>query len=794
LFIRDALRFISAFIIPISESAPQIYLSALPFAPEHSLVGEKFRPRFPNTLTISDGRPSQWPMIVFVAEHHEYPVKCIVLSPDEKIFASISDSFTMYVCDFETGHCISGPLELRNLDSRFWGDEIDACFGPDGRHILVRCRCYKTLSCRAVIWDIERKEEVFQVQGFDFVFIHRGQNEGRIASMHWIDEDGSSIRTVASEKQHPTHILVKLWDIGNDIFDRLFEITGIAVAQFSPNGKYLAVERQSESVVELWSLEDGKVIHRFSHPSGDVSSLCFSPTSDCLMAEFKQISRNRLWRLDTQEMVFCDIYLRDIRPAIIHSSHTNRVFVPQGRTVAIFEVSTTSSKMIFRIEPLTTSSITSVCPSRDGHRLLMGNNDGTVRMWNLEDFGSNQPVTRDDIDKRGIAAFSPSGKMVATYHREFSCIELWDTATWKVVGARDIKPGFQVAFSADEKWIAVLSESLVTRCDINHPEYRFSFDPWSKRRSVRGSKVAFQTHNDLVICAKLRDNSDEMSGLLQVWKVKDHSECIFSLDINIDKYSDILLAPDGLTVILTSPISIYAWNHDTAQFHPFHFADEVHLGGYDHVYSPDGKFFACFSGKDKNVRVWDTQSGQLCGKPIAMSGVDTIALSPALNDRSLGDRLIALHCDSVTLLDIHTGLLYAQFWVPGPVKCMAFIRDGTSLMTYDSQDPIRIYDIAEHRNAIHGYESVLRGTKDGWMVSQEDELLFWVPLEHRRVLCLPHVETIWWRPTKVDLSNFKFGTKWTECIDQEWLKGLEERGNGLGSCLSSSSKHMVAYP
>jgi len=151
LFIHDALRFISAFIVPISESTPQIYLSALPFAPTHSLVAEQFRPRFPNTLTISDGRPSQWPMIIFVAEHHDNAVNCTVLSPDEKTFASISHSAIMYLCDSETGHCISGPFELRNLDSPGLRDRIDACFSPDGKHILVRCRHENELSCRALV-------------------------------------------------------------------------------------------------------------------------------------------------------------------------------------------------------------------------------------------------------------------------------------------------------------------------------------------------------------------------------------------------------------------------------------------------------------------------------------------------------------------------------------------------------------------------------------------------------------------------------------------------------------------
>jgi len=118
---------------------------------------------------------------------------------------------------------------------------------------------------------------------------------------------------------------------------------------------------------------------------------------------------------------------------------------------------------------------------------------------------------------------------------------------------------------------------------------------------------------------------------------------------------------------------------------------------------------------------------------------------------------------------------------------MAFIRDGTKLVSYSYSHPIRIYDVAdlaaEHRNAIHGYQPVPRDMTDGWMVGQDNELLFWVPFEHREVLCLPHTETIWERQMKLDLSNFKFGTEWTECIGQEWLKELEERGTRVGKLL-----------
>ena len=231
----------------------------------------------------------------------------------------------------------------------------------------------------------------------------------------------------------------------------------------------------------------------------------------------------------------------------------------------------------------------------------------------------------------------------------------------ELVGSTDVeyKDNIEVAFSADDKRIAVLTVDHVTICDIMHPEKRLSFNPWPKGRHLCRWKAAFPTCNHLVIRALLRDDDwNELSGLLQVWKLKDHSECTSSLDININVTSDIFLAPDGLTVIFTDPVLCYSWNHETAQFDRIHFTDEAHL--YYGAYSPDGKLFACHSRKDNDVRVWDTRTGQLCRKHITMPDVDGIALSPALNDPSLGDRLIAIHySNTVKLFDVYTCMLSA---------------------------------------------------------------------------------------------------------------------------------------
>jgi len=107
----------------------------------------------------------------------------------------------------------------------------------------------------------------------------------------------------------------------------------------------------------------------------------------------------------------------------------------------------------------------------------------------------------------------------------------------------------------------------------------------------------------------------QMMVTLQVWHFGHIGvESTFSLD---SKSLFILLAPDGLTVIVVDhdTVSSYSWNHDTAQFLPFHLTDEAYLDGDRYLYSPDGKIFACHSTKDNVVRVLDIRTGQLGGIP-----------------------------------------------------------------------------------------------------------------------------------------------------------------------------------
>jgi len=465
----------------------------------------------------------------------------------------------------------------------------------------------------------------------------------------------------------------------------------------------------------------------------------------------------------------------------------------------MWDVSMTGSEWIWETKYLANSTVTSICPSRDGHRLLVGYFSGSVRMWNvdLEDSTGNRAGTidtQDDTATRRVITISPSGKVAATELLQSHNVGFLDTNTWEVVARTDVKceDRMVIAFAPDDNQAAFLSKSLVTICDIMHPEECISFDPWP-RKDVWYWSVTFQTCNDLVMCAVFGDDS----GLLQVWHRQDPAgfKCTCSLDLKVHRNSLPYLAPDGLTVViehLSSSPTCYSWNHDTAQFDPVHFDDQVHIPWSSvPAYSPDGKLFACWSDEDSHVRVWDTQTRQLVSK-FPTSEVYWIAFSPVLIDHPLGDRLIALrftHENAIRLFDAYNGHLYGQILGQEGAR-MAFIRDGTALAYYSNEIGLRTWEIAdltdEHQHSTDGLELMMQGMRDGWVIGQDDEPLFWVPIEHRKDVYVPLCRVVIKAPevaTILDFSNSRFGREWTECIDKEWLRELEEKEKEVGNLL-----------
>jgi WD40 repeat protein len=106
----DAIRFVAAFTVVISQSAPHLYLSAVPFAPEQSKVAQQFLPHFPQTFSVNMGKAVHWPAFWAVLEGHSGTVNSVSFSHDGRRIVSGSDDCTIRIWDARTGVIVAGPF------------------------------------------------------------------------------------------------------------------------------------------------------------------------------------------------------------------------------------------------------------------------------------------------------------------------------------------------------------------------------------------------------------------------------------------------------------------------------------------------------------------------------------------------------------------------------------------------------------------------------------------------------------------------------------------------------------
>jgi len=146
---KEMHKFVTTFANVIAQSAPHIYLSALPLAPQNSPLLEQYRKLYPRTLCVQSGGFSMWPPTRNVLFGHTGPVNSVAFSHDSKCVASGSDDETVRVWDAEIGEAIGEPFRGHNSRVQsvaFLHDGKRLVSGSDDRTIRV--------------WDVEGGEPV----------------------------------------------------------------------------------------------------------------------------------------------------------------------------------------------------------------------------------------------------------------------------------------------------------------------------------------------------------------------------------------------------------------------------------------------------------------------------------------------------------------------------------------------------------------------------------------------------------------------------------------------------------
>ncbi|KAF5361992.1 hypothetical protein D9756_002766 [Leucocoprinus leucothites] len=781
-FIRDALRFVTAFTIPIMQSAPHIYLSALPFAPEESLVAKYFLPGFPRLLALDTGKPSHWSPCVFVSEYHKHLITAIAFSPDETIFASGDWDGKICIWDSETGILISGPLirparEVYSLD-----------FSPDGKYLLAT---YEGEGM--VIWDVENGKEHLCFGGFSerpgSSPLHGDISECILSAVY--SRDGHMIVAI-SRYEHNINPFsrchVQLWDASTGTLAHiLLDLPGPCEDYLlSPDAHFLALWSPAHGPpLRVWDLTKsppGCVIEQDAIGEETLWPLAFSTDGNFLLAVARMpdgVVIARIWRMDTCTLV---------RPAISLGPDFGRsscVLYSRGYDDLAIGFHGTASTKIFDAttgdvvycgkEP---TGVLSCSPSRNGRKIVHGYEDGTIRMWDYQCHTQVSPVidSAADDDPKHLAVlvrpvFSPCGKRLAVGYKDE--IKLFNTTTGDPINLShpiQIKNSPMLAFSRDGRYLASLTWiSKLTTIDI-----------WDAGTGMNHRHLVITRPPKDLICHFFFASSDNQlvlhSSVTEVTPAFPQTN-----------QSTLVLSPDTLTALIllgnTSTGATLHCHHRSSieeQFAPHALFDSAALGpkiSYREgrvTFSPSGRLFASapdHTGESLQIRVWETktwteiagpfEAGEISrwGSPFSHSWPTCLSISP--DDCLI--RFVSPQDGAIWVWNIQTGQRVAGPW-RGYDLSRAY---GSSCR----QMEINWYPhVGEPVEGIgdFGDQSLI---EDGWVEEEgSDSLLFWVPVEHRDGLWRPRNITILGATlTKLDFSGFKYGREWEECIDEEYL-------------------------
>ncbi|KAF5362457.1 hypothetical protein D9756_002737 [Leucocoprinus leucothites] len=800
-FVHDALRFVAAFTIPIIQSAPHIYLSALPFAPEQSLVAKYFLPRFPRLLALDTGKPSHWSSCVFVSEHHRRAVTAITLSPDEKIFVSGDRDGTICIWDFETGILISGPF-IRPVQGGSDGiSSLD--FSPGGKHVVATYG-----GTQAVVWDVESGEEHLRFgRSWERSGSAPEESENIVSAVY--SKDGNMIVSISKScisHDDSTHdcdqdcfCRIRHWDASSGtLVHILLDIPRPNDAYFlSPGAHFLAVLRgvlqDSLRVWDLTARPPRCVIELDSiHVFPSLSPLAFSRDGNSFLfvdRTTEDVCMAYIWRMDSCTLV--------------------------GPALALGPYNTMSYYVLYSYGNDGLAIGVHNCKLTQVFDAAMGN----------EVYHGKEPT--NSLRPAVVPVFSPCGKaLVVSYEDE---IKLWSTTTGKVINLdHPIQTKHHtVAFSGDGRYIASLT---IRDQDCNELPVINIWDANTglhHRRLVialghKEKNILCSFSLNFTLCSRAGDNKlvmtsasgcfrNEWESVVRVWGDDMPDQPHATVALSYPKSftagrSTLLLSPDALTALIVeriSTVTIFHCRYRSSveeQFTPHTLFSAAALGtkicgstGWA-VFSPSGHLFASVSENVEvplQVRVWETKTWTEVAGPFETGEIaewksrsDTdymlILLSISSDDHFI--HFVSPQDRALWIWDIRTGCLVTGPWRGYDLRQAGNIiisPDGEKLASifYDASKTVRLWDIrgldsekVQEQVKGSGCFGDQTPIEDGWVKEEgSDSLLFWVPFEHRKKLWRPrHIAIIGMTPTKLDFSKFKYGKEWEECVDKEY--------------------------
>ncbi|KAJ6568883.1 WD40 repeat-like protein, partial [Mycena capillaripes] len=729
-FIDDTIKFVSTFAPVISQSATQLYLSALPFAPKESMMAQRFTQSLPSTLRFASVSGAQWPNIQKILHGHAYAVTSVDFSPDSTQIVTSSVDRSLRLWDVRSGTLI-GALEghrAKVTSVNFSQDGTRICSGSNDKTIRV----WDASTCALVAGPFHG-------------------HTGNVTSVSF-STDGTRIASGSADKT------VLVWDVGTEK-----PVAGpceghtklVASVNFSADGTRV-VSGSWDTTIRIWSAQTGTLISGpFEGHTHCVTSVHFSPDGIRVASgswdNTVRVSDARTGALITAP---CEGHTDWVTSVKFSTDGTRIVSGSKDNTVRVWDAQ--AGNLVAGPFQGHTDDITSVSFSTDGTQIASGSQDKTVRVWDTRSGIFVAQPSEGHTGQVTSVNFSTDGtRLVSGSEDKAVCV--WDARSGTLV----VGPFYghtekvtSVTFSKDGARIASGSQDKTIRV-------------WD---ALSGGLVAGPLHGHTWAIASVifsPDGTEIISGsedkTVRIWDGRKGTLVAGPFHIG----PSIHLSPDGTRALsISSSSSFKIWDARTGTLcaGPFK-ANPFVISLACISFSDDGNRIATSGLLDRDVRIWDAINGTLVARPLqqSVSAVTSVSLSPD------GTRVASASPDgTLSLQDVQSGAIVATFRA-GHGTYFTFVHfssDGLRIATISRDSTVSIFEVS-HSNIYNPLGAFPKFHLSGWVSNTNGELMFWVPPWLREGLYHP-AHTLMIRSkgtTKLDLSHFVHGTEWQKCID-----------------------------